>query len=76
MAKYTLKSKVLTKGKSMYHKWGVKNGLTYPENVALRGAKFDTFGGLYCTLGLTLRNQMIPDFPHNIRIRLAPLFFL
>ena len=58
MAKYTLKSKVLTKGKSMYHKWGVKNGLTFVQ-----------------TLDLTLWNQMIPDFPHNIKIRLAPIFF-
>ena len=29
MAKYTLKSKILTKGKSMYHKWGVKKGRTF-----------------------------------------------
>ena len=33
----------------MYHKWAVKNGFSFAQNVTLREAKFDTFGGLYCT---------------------------
>ena len=42
MAKYTLKSKILTKEKTVYHKWGVKN------SALPRSEKCDTFGGLYC----------------------------